>query len=100
DDGERVIEILTQHPSTARFVAAKLVRRFVSDTPPPALVDRVAATYTSSGGDIPAMLRVIFASREFHGEDASLAKIKKPFEFVASAVRVLGCRSEARVSGA
>jgi uncharacterized protein (DUF1800 family) len=96
DDGERVIEILTQHPSTARFVAAKLVRRFVSDTPPPALVDRVAATYTSSGGDIPAMLRVIFASREFHGEDASLAKIKKPFEFVASAVRALGGRIDAQ----
>ena len=96
DDGERVIEILTQHPSTARFVATKLVRRFVSDTPPPALVDRVAAAYTEGGGDIPAMLRVIFASREFHGEDASLTKIKKPFEFVASAVRALGGRIDAQ----
>jgi uncharacterized protein (DUF1800 family) len=96
DDGERVIEILTQHPSTARFVATKLARRFVSDTPPPALVDRVAATYTSSGGDIPAMLRVIFASGEFRGEDASLTKIKKPFEFVASAVRALGGRIDAQ----
>src|SRR5439155_1438754 len=42
EDGERVIEILTRHPSTARFIATKLVRRFVSDVPPPALVDRVA----------------------------------------------------------
>ena len=96
DDGERVIAILTQHPSTARFVATKLVRRFVSDTPPPALVDRVAAAYTESAGDIPAMLRVIFASREFHGEDASPTKIKKPFEFVASAVRALGGRIDAQ----
>jgi uncharacterized protein (DUF1800 family) len=96
DDGERVIEILTEHPSTARFVATKLVRRFVSDTAPPALVDRVAAAYTRSGGDIPAMLRVIFASREFHGEDAGLTKIKKPFEFVASAVRALGGRIDAQ----
>jgi len=96
DDGERVIAILTQHPSTARFVATKLVRRFVSDTPPPALVDRVAAAYTESAGDIPAMLRGIFASREFHGEDASLTKIKKPFEFVASAVRALGGRIDAQ----
>ena len=96
DDGERVIEILTQHPSTARFVATKLVRRFVSDTPPPALVDRVAAAYTDSGGDIPAMLRVIFASREFHSENASLTKIKKPFEFMASAVRALGGRIDAQ----
>src|SRR3989454_2823343 len=45
DDGERVLEILTHHPSTARFIATKLVRRFVADTPPPALVARVAATY-------------------------------------------------------
>ena len=94
-DGERVIEILTRHPSTARFVATKLVRRFVSDTPPPALIARVAATYTSTGGDIPAMLRVIFESREFSGEDAYRAKIKKPFEFVASAVRALGGTTDA-----
>jgi len=95
-DGERVIEILTRHPSTSRFVATKLVRRFVSDTPPPALVARVAATYTSTEGDIPAMLRVIFGSREFYGEDAYRAKIKKPFEFVASAVRALGGSTDAQ----
>ena len=94
-DGERVIEILTRHPSTARFVATKLVRRFVSDTPPPALIARVAATYMGTGGDIPAMLRVIFESREFSGEDAYRAKIKKPFEFVASAVRALGGSTDA-----
>ena len=94
-DGERVIEILTRHPSTARFVATKLVRRFVSDTPPPALIARVAATYTGTGGDIPAMLRVIFESREFSGEDAYRAKIKKPFEFVVSAVRALGGSTDA-----
>jgi len=90
DDGERVIEILTRHPATARFVATKLVRRFVSDTPPPALVARVAGAYMSTGGDIPAMLRTIFESPEFFSEDAYRAKIKKPFEFVASAVRALG----------
>jgi uncharacterized protein (DUF1800 family) len=95
DDGERVIEILTRHPATARFVATKLVRRFVSDTPPPALVARVAGTYTSTGGDIPAMLRTIFESPEFFSEDAYRAKIKKPFEFVASAVRALGGTTDA-----
>jgi uncharacterized protein (DUF1800 family) len=89
-DGERVIEILTRHPSTARFVAEKLVRRFVSDAPPPALVVRVAAAYTRTDGDIPSMLRVIVESPEFLGEEAYRAKIKKPFEFVASAVRALG----------
>jgi len=84
-----VIEILTRHPATARFIATKLVRRFVSDTPPPALVARVAGTYTSTGGDISAMLRTIVESPEFFSEDAYRAKIKKPFEFVASAVRAL-----------
>jgi uncharacterized protein (DUF1800 family) len=96
EDGERVIEILTRHPSTARFVATKLVRRFVSDTPPSALVDRVAAAYTRTAGDVPAMLRVIFDSPEFDAESARRTKIKKPFEFVASAVRALGGRVDAR----
>jgi uncharacterized protein (DUF1800 family) len=96
DDGERVIQILTHHPATARFIATKLVRRFVSDTPPPALVTRVAATYTSTGGDIPAMLRTIVESPEFFSEEAYRAKIKKPFEFVASAVRALGGTTDAQ----
>jgi uncharacterized protein (DUF1800 family) len=96
DDGERVIELLTHHPATARFVAIKLVRRFVSDTPPPALVARVAGSYVSTGGDIPSMLRTIFESPEFYGEDAYRAKIKKPFEFVASAVRALGGSTDAQ----
>jgi len=96
DDGERVIDILTRSPATARFIATKLVRRFVSDTPPPALVTRVAAAYTSTDGDIAAMLRTIFESPEFSSEDAYRAKIKKPFEFVASAVRALGGRTDAQ----
>src|SRR5262249_541567 len=95
EDGERVIEILTHHPATARFIATKLVRRFVSDEPPPALVARVAGTYTSTGGDIRAMLRTIFESPEFFSESAYRAKIKKPFEFVASAVRALGGTTDA-----
>jgi uncharacterized protein (DUF1800 family) len=96
DDGERVIEILTRHPSTAPFIATKLVRRFVSDTPPPALVERVAATYAKTGGDVKAMLRVILQSPEFRGEDAYRAKVKKPFEFVASAARALGASVDAQ----
>ncbi len=95
-DGERVIEILTRHPSTARFIATKLVRRFVADAPPEPLVERVAATYRETGGDIRAMLRVVVGSPEFAGEAAHRAKIKKPFEFVASAVRALGASTDAQ----
>jgi uncharacterized protein (DUF1800 family) len=95
-DGERVIELLVRHPSTATFIATKLVRRFVSDTPPPALVAQVADAYLRSGGEIKRMLRTIFASREFRAADAERAKIKKPLEFVASAVRAVGGTVDAR----
>jgi uncharacterized protein (DUF1800 family) len=95
-DGERVIELLVRHPSTARFIATKLVRRFVSDTPPPALVDRVAGVYRDTGGDIKSMLRAIFSSPEFAAPEHDRVKIKKPMEFVASAVRALDGTLDAR----
>ena len=89
-DGEKVMEILVRHPSTAKFVATKLVRRFVSDEPPLALVARVAETFTRTDGDIRAMLTTIVTSPEFWGAEAYRAKIKKPFELVVSAVRAVG----------
>jgi hypothetical protein len=89
-DGEMVIDILAHHPSTAKFISTKLVRRFVSDTPPQALVDRVAAVYTKSDGDIREMLRTIITSPEFNSKEAHRAKIKSPFELAVSAVRALG----------
>lgn len=90
EDGEAVIDILAGHPSTARFIATKLVRRFVSDEPPSSLVERVSAAYTKTGGDIRAMLKTIFTSKEFFAPDAYRAKIKSPFELAASAIRALG----------
>src|SRR5207245_2451331 len=89
EDGERVLDLLLRHPSTATFIATKLVRRFVADEPPPALVERVAATFRRSDGDVKAMLRTILASPEFWAPEARGAKIKKPFEYVASAVRAV-----------
>jgi len=99
-DGDEVLELLTRHPATARFVAGKLVRRFVADDPPPALVERVAAAYHASGGDIRTMLRVIFAAPEFLAPATADAKIKKPSEFVASAARALGATLDARGAAA
>jgi uncharacterized protein (DUF1800 family) len=89
-DGEMVIDILSHQPATAKFISTKLVRRFVSDTPPPSLVDRVTATYTKTDGDIREMLRTILISPEFNSKEAYRAKIKSPFELAASAVRALG----------
>jgi hypothetical protein len=89
-DGLMVLDILAHHPATAKFVATKLVRHFVSDTPPPALVDRVATAFTKSNGDIRETLRAIFFSPEFNSESAYRAKIKRPFELTISAIRTLG----------
>ena len=87
EDGELVLSILQTHPSTARFIAKKLARRFVSDDPPDALVDRVAQTYVKTNGDIRSMLRTIFESPEFWSRKALKAKVRSPLELVATAVR-------------
>jgi uncharacterized protein (DUF1800 family) len=86
-DGEQVLDILAAHPSTARFIATKLARRFVADVPPAALVDRAAARFRATGGDIREVVRAIITSPEFFAQGAYRAKVKTPFEFVASAVR-------------
>ena len=90
NDGLKVLDILAHHPSTAKFIATKLVRHFVSDNPPPALVNRVAAAFTKSDGDIRETLKAIFFSNEFYSPDSYRAKVKRPFELAVSAIRVLG----------
>ncbi len=89
-DGEQVIDLLVHHPSTAKFVSTKLARRFVSDNPPPVLVNRMAQTFQSSDGDIKAVLHTMIWSPEFWSRESYRAKIKTPFELVVSAVRALG----------
>jgi uncharacterized protein (DUF1800 family) len=89
-DGEQVLDILASHPSTARFIATKLARRFVSDTPPPALVDRLAARFTQTRGDLREVMRTLLTSTEFLSPAAHGAKTKTPLEFIVSAVRATG----------
>jgi uncharacterized protein (DUF1800 family) len=88
-DGVRVIDILSNHPSTARFIATKLARRFVSDDPPPALVERAVRTFRDTNGDIRKVMVTIIVSPEFFSAEAYRAKIKTPLEIVASSVRAL-----------
>lgn len=92
-DGLTVLDILARHPSTAKFIATKLVRHFVADNPPPALVERAAATFTKSDGDIRETLKTIFFSKEFNSTEAYRVKIKRPFELVISAIRTLGAET-------
>jgi len=88
-DGVKVIDILSRHPSTAKFIATKLARRFVSDEPPPALVERAARTFRDTDGDIRMVLVTIVTSPEFFSAEAYRAKIKTPLEIVASSVRAV-----------
>ena len=94
-DGEQVIDLLVHHPSTAKFISTKLARRFVSDNPPPALVNRMAETFQSSGGDVRAVMKTMIWSPEFWSREAYRAKIKTPFELVVSAARALGADVDA-----
>jgi uncharacterized protein (DUF1800 family) len=89
-DGEEVLDILANHPATARFIATKLARRFVSDTPPQTLIDRATNTFHDTHGDLRAVMTTILTSAEFLSADAYRAKVKSPFEFVVSAVRATG----------
>ena len=86
-EGRELLHMLASSPATARFICGELAVRFVADDPPPELVDRMAKTYMSSGGNIAAVLRTLFHSPEFWSEANYRAKVKTPEEFVVSAVR-------------
>jgi uncharacterized protein (DUF1800 family) len=92
EEGEQVLRMLATHPRTARFISGKLARRFVADEPKAALVERAAATFERTGGDIRAVVTTIVTSPEFFAPEARAAKIKTPLEFVASAVRASGAK--------
>jgi uncharacterized protein (DUF1800 family) len=89
-DGEQVIELLSKNPSTAKFISTKLARRFVSDNPPLALVDRMSKTFLKSEGDIREVMRTMIYSPEFWSREAYRAKVKTPYELVVTSARALG----------
>ena len=88
-EGERLLDMLAHHPSTAKFIATKLSLRFVSDTPSAALVARATATFLRTDGDLREVVRTIVTSDEFFSEAAWRAKVKSPFEVVVSALRAM-----------
>ena len=90
EEGEQVIRMLANHPSTARFISTKLVRRFVADDLPADLVDAASLTFERTGGDLREILRTLFTHPHFFSPQVYQAKIKKPLELVASALRASG----------
>ena len=89
-EGLEVLHLLAHNPSTARFVCTKLAVRFVSDNPPPALVDRMTKTFLKKDGDIREVMKTMLKSPEFWSDEAYRAKVKTPLEFVVSALRASG----------
>ncbi len=94
EDGEDVLDIVSRHPSTAHFISEKLVRHFVSDNPPKALVDQAAAVFMKTDGDIREVVRTIVTSNEFFSQQAYRSKVKSPFEVVVSAMRAMGAQPD------
>jgi hypothetical protein len=87
EEGRQLLHMLASNPATARFLSRKLAIRFVGDDPPQALVDRLAKSYMSSGGDISRVLQTLYRSPEFWSADTYRNKVKTPLEFIASAAR-------------
>ncbi|HZL25629.1 MAG TPA: DUF1800 domain-containing protein [Acidobacteriaceae bacterium] len=96
NEGLEVLHMLATSPATAKFISHKLAVRFVSDNPPQALVDRMAATFLKTDGDIKAVLRTMFDAPEFWSPKVYRAKVKTPIEFLVSALRA----SDATVNNA
>ncbi|MBS1821110.1 MAG: DUF1800 domain-containing protein [Acidobacteria bacterium] len=87
NEGLEVLHMLATSPATAKFLSNKLAIRFVSDTPPQSLVDKMSKAYLASDGDIATVLRTMFDAPEFWSPQVIRAKMKTPLEFVVSAVR-------------
>ena len=88
-DGEEALKMLATSPKTANFISSELARHFVSDAPPPALVKRMAQSFESSSGDIRTVLKTMIYSPEFWSAEAYRAKVKTPFELVATTARAI-----------
>jgi uncharacterized protein (DUF1800 family) len=89
-DGLEILDLLSRHPSTARFVSRKIAERFVSETPPEDLMREMADTFTRTDGDISAVLRVMFLSPQFTEAGGKTEMVKTPLELVASSLRAVG----------
>ena len=89
EEGDRLLDYLAVHPATARFISWRLAQRFVSDEPPARIVDRMASTFLSTGGDLREVVRTMVSSAEFWAEAFGGGKVKTPFEYVASSIRAV-----------
>ena len=93
EDGLKVLDILARHPATAKFISKKLAQRFVADEPPQKLLDKMAGSFRRSDGDIREVLKTMLNAEEFWTPEVYRAKVKSPFEMIASAIRATGAEA-------
>ena len=91
---DRVLDIVSLHPATARHVATKLCRRFIADDPPEPAITEVAEAFLKTKGDIPNTLRALFATAAFQATRGH--KFKRPFNFIVSALRATQATTDPR----
>ncbi len=91
-DLDRVLEIVGLHPSTCRYIATKLCRRFISDTPGNSEIETVAKAFGESGGDIRGTLRALFSTDAFWQSRGT--KFKRPLHFIVSAIRATDAQGD------
>jgi len=99
EDGEQVLDIVARHPSTAKYITTKLARRFISDDPPAAVVEKCSAVFTKTSGDIRQTLACVVKSPEFMSPAAYRAKVKTPYETMVSAMRATNSQLDLRRGG-
>jgi len=88
EQGLAVLKDLARYPATAQHIARKIAAHFVSDTPPPALVDRLAKRFLDTQGDLKELARTLIVANE--SWDAPREKLKRPSEWIVGALRATG----------
>ena len=91
EQGRALLAALARHPATAKHVATKLVRHFIADEPPPALVERLAKRFLDTQGDLKEVSKALVSAPE--AWDAPRSKLKRPGEWIIAALRAAGVQS-------
>lgn len=85
EDGLHVLNIVANHPSTARYIAYKLCLRFISDEPPESIINKLAEVYIAQKAEIKPILQALFSSKEFYASSGQ--KFRRPLEFFIASLR-------------
>ena len=88
-EGEMALDVLAAHPATAQHLAFKLAQAFVADQPPAGLVQRLAASFLASRGDLRVLMQTLIESEEFWSSESVGAKFKTPYQYLLSSLRAL-----------